>query len=210
MRPLSGCQICPTGAILSSTVPGVRFSVKELQDYKRQCLMAFVSNPLFVFCASVLFIHCVSFAILLTCSMVVSACRWSGEYCCWTRWQSIIQTRGQSAKGNTHTHTHIALIMRQVLTVYWTQQSFRKQSRHLSTSSFPNNARWQLCDFLSIDTSVPALQVWDVIGRSLVVDAGEDDLGRGGHPLSKQTGNSGERWVNGSGLSWGYKISCVC
>lgn len=39
------------------------------------------------------------------------------------------------------------------------------------------------------------LQVWDVIGRSLVVDAGEDDLGRGGHPLSKQTGNSGERWV---------------
>uniref|UniRef100_A0A3P8PVN2 Superoxide dismutase copper chaperone n=1 Tax=Astatotilapia calliptera TaxID=8154 RepID=A0A3P8PVN2_ASTCA len=37
------------------------------------------------------------------------------------------------------------------------------------------------------------LKVWDVIGRSLVVDAGEDDLGRGGHPLSKQTGNSGER-----------------
>lgn len=37
------------------------------------------------------------------------------------------------------------------------------------------------------------LKVWDVIGRSLVVDEGEDDLGRGGHPLSKITGNSGKR-----------------
>uniref|UniRef100_A0A0G2JSZ9 Superoxide dismutase copper chaperone n=1 Tax=Rattus norvegicus TaxID=10116 RepID=A0A0G2JSZ9_RAT len=37
------------------------------------------------------------------------------------------------------------------------------------------------------------LKVWDVIGRSLVVDEGEDDLGRGGHPLSKVTGNSGKR-----------------
>lgn len=36
-------------------------------------------------------------------------------------------------------------------------------------------------------------KVWDVIGRSLVVDEGEDDLGRGGHPLSKVTGNSGKR-----------------
>lgn len=34
-----------------------------------------------------------------------------------------------------------------------------------------------------------------MIGRSLVIDEGEDDLGRGGHPLSKVTGNSGERWV---------------
>ncbi|XP_043100679.1 copper chaperone for superoxide dismutase-like isoform X2 [Puntigrus tetrazona] len=37
------------------------------------------------------------------------------------------------------------------------------------------------------------IKVWDVIGRSLVVDSGEDDLGRGNHPLSKITGNSGER-----------------
>ncbi|GLD53877.1 copper chaperone for superoxide dismutase [Lates japonicus] len=40
------------------------------------------------------------------------------------------------------------------------------------------------------------LKVWDVIGRSLVVDAGEDDLGRGSHPLSKHTGNSGERQLH--------------
>lgn len=39
------------------------------------------------------------------------------------------------------------------------------------------------------------LQVWDVIGRALVVDSGEDDLGRGGHPLSRLTGNSGDRFV---------------
>ncbi|XP_016108789.1 copper chaperone for superoxide dismutase-like [Sinocyclocheilus grahami] len=36
-------------------------------------------------------------------------------------------------------------------------------------------------------------QVCDVIGRSLVVDSGEGDLGRGNHPLSRITGNSGER-----------------
>lgn len=34
-----------------------------------------------------------------------------------------------------------------------------------------------------------------MIGRSLVIDEGEDDLGLGGHPLSKVTGNSGERYV---------------
>lgn len=38
-----------------------------------------------------------------------------------------------------------------------------------------------------------------MIGRSLVVDAGEDDLGRGGHPLSRETGNSGERYVHDGG-----------
>uniref|UniRef100_A0A8C6X8S6 Copper chaperone for superoxide dismutase n=1 Tax=Naja naja TaxID=35670 RepID=A0A8C6X8S6_NAJNA len=37
------------------------------------------------------------------------------------------------------------------------------------------------------------LKVDDIIGRSLVVDEGEDDLGRGNHPLSKISGNSGER-----------------
>ncbi|NXH13725.1 CCS dismutase, partial [Bucco capensis] len=35
------------------------------------------------------------------------------------------------------------------------------------------------------------LKVWDIIGRSVVVSAGEDDLGRGCHPLSRVTGNSG-------------------
>ncbi|CAJ1085958.1 copper chaperone for superoxide dismutase-like [Xyrichtys novacula] len=59
------------------------------------------------------------------------------------------------------------------------------------------------------------LKVWDVIGRSLVVDAGEDDLGLGGHPLSKQTGNSGERLACGiiarsASLFQNPKKICAC
>ncbi|XP_008319055.2 copper chaperone for superoxide dismutase [Cynoglossus semilaevis] len=59
------------------------------------------------------------------------------------------------------------------------------------------------------------LKVWDVIGRSLVVDAGEDDLGRGCHPLSRQTGNSGERLACGiiarsAGLFQNPKQICAC
>ncbi|XP_004713619.1 copper chaperone for superoxide dismutase isoform X1 [Echinops telfairi] len=59
------------------------------------------------------------------------------------------------------------------------------------------------------------LKVWDVIGRSLVIDEGEDDLGRGGHPLSKVTGNSGKRLACGiiarsSGLFQNPKQICSC
>ncbi|XP_019402903.1 PREDICTED: copper chaperone for superoxide dismutase [Crocodylus porosus] len=59
------------------------------------------------------------------------------------------------------------------------------------------------------------LKVWDIIGRSLVVDAGEDDLGRGAHPLSKVTGNSGERMACGiiarsAGLFENPKQICAC
>ncbi|XP_072495309.1 copper chaperone for superoxide dismutase isoform X5 [Notamacropus eugenii] len=59
------------------------------------------------------------------------------------------------------------------------------------------------------------LKVWDIIGRSLVVDAGEDDLGQGGHPLSKVTGNSGERLACGiiarsAGLFQNPKQICSC
>jgi len=34
---------------------------------------------------------------------------------------------------------------------------------------------------------------YSVVGRSLIVHADRDDLGEGGHPLSKTTGNSGGR-----------------
>ncbi|KAJ6654229.1 hypothetical protein lerEdw1_007326 [Lerista edwardsae] len=59
------------------------------------------------------------------------------------------------------------------------------------------------------------LKVYDVIGRSLVVDSGEDDLGRGNHPLSKVTGNSGERVACGiiarsAGLFENPKKVCTC
>lgn len=33
--------------------------------------------------------------------------------------------------------------------------------------------------------------------RTIVVHAAEDDLGKGGHELSKTTGNAGDRWACG-------------
>ncbi|KAM4617127.1 copper chaperone for superoxide dismutase [Discoglossus pictus] len=59
------------------------------------------------------------------------------------------------------------------------------------------------------------LKVWDVIGRSLVVDEGEDDLGRGGHALSKISGNSGRRLAcsiiaRSAGLFENTKEICSC
>uniref|UniRef100_A0A8C3GMI8 Superoxide dismutase copper chaperone n=1 Tax=Cairina moschata TaxID=8855 RepID=A0A8C3GMI8_CAIMO len=59
------------------------------------------------------------------------------------------------------------------------------------------------------------LKVWDIIGRSVVVDAGEDDLGRGSHPLSRVTGNSGPRLACGvvaraAGLFQNPKRVCSC
>lgn len=39
------------------------------------------------------------------------------------------------------------------------------------------------------------IKVWDVIGRSVVVTDGADDLGCGNHPQSLKDGNSGQRLV---------------
>ncbi|KAM9301761.1 copper chaperone for superoxide dismutase [Gastrophryne carolinensis] len=59
------------------------------------------------------------------------------------------------------------------------------------------------------------VKVWDIIGRSLVVDEGEDDLGHGNHPLSKITGNSGKGLACGiiarsAGLFENAKQICSC
>ena len=43
------------------------------------------------------------------------------------------------------------------------------------------------------DSTVQLLGPHSVIGRSIVVYAGEDDRGRGGHENSQQTGNPGPR-----------------
>jgi Cu-Zn family superoxide dismutase len=47
------------------------------------------------------------------------------------------------------------------------------------------------------DTQVQLLGPHCVLGRSLVVYAGEDDQGRGGHENSLTTGNSGPRMAAG-------------
>ncbi|NXY65577.1 CCS dismutase, partial [Callaeas wilsoni] len=59
------------------------------------------------------------------------------------------------------------------------------------------------------------LKVWDIIGRSVVVAEGEDDLGRGSHPLSRVTGNSGPGLACGvvaraAGLFQNPKRVCSC
>ena len=47
------------------------------------------------------------------------------------------------------------------------------------------------------DSVVQLLGPHSVIGRSIVVYAGEDDRGRGGHENSQQTGNPGPRIAAG-------------
>jgi superoxide dismutase, Cu-Zn family len=47
------------------------------------------------------------------------------------------------------------------------------------------------------DRLVKLIGPHSVIGRSIVIKAGEDDLGRGGHELSLVNGNSGQRIAGG-------------
>ena len=47
------------------------------------------------------------------------------------------------------------------------------------------------------ETNVQLLGPHSVIGRSIVIYAGEDDRGRGGHENSQQTGNPGPRIAAG-------------
>ncbi|GMI12948.1 hypothetical protein TrLO_g7205 [Triparma laevis f. longispina] len=53
------------------------------------------------------------------------------------------------------------------------------------------------CEVHIEDRVVKLIGPHSIIGRSIVVKAGEDDLGRGGHELSMTTGNSGPRISGG-------------
>ena len=53
------------------------------------------------------------------------------------------------------------------------------------------------CPVFIEDLGVKLIGPHSVIGRSIVVYAGEDDCGRGGHELSLTTGNSGARVAAG-------------
>ena len=77
---------------------------------------------------------------------------------------------------------------------------FRMEDRNvkvwyiLQSFSWPNiNFQLKLVLFreLHIKNWILFYQVWDVIGRSLVVHSREDDLGRGSNVLSQINGNSG-------------------
>ncbi|KAK4359642.1 hypothetical protein RND71_021871 [Anisodus tanguticus] len=50
-----------------------------------------------------------------------------------------------------------------------------------------------VAEILISDMQIPLSGVHSILGRAVVVHADPDDLGRGGHELSKTTGNAGAR-----------------
>lgn len=48
-----------------------------------------------------------------------------------------------------------------------------------------------------VDTQIPLIGPNSIIGRAVVIHADPDDLGKGGHELSKTTGNAGGRLACG-------------
>ncbi|XP_023172631.1 copper chaperone for superoxide dismutase [Drosophila hydei] len=61
----------------------------------------------------------------------------------------------------------------------------------------------------------PALDMWDIIGRAVVITANADDLGCGSNPQSRIDGNSGERIACGiiarsAGILQNFKRICAC
>ncbi|KAH7437643.1 hypothetical protein KP509_05G082500 [Ceratopteris richardii] len=52
-------------------------------------------------------------------------------------------------------------------------------------------------DISITDSQIPLTGEDSIIGRAVVVHADEDDLGKGGHELSKSTGNAGGRLACG-------------
>ncbi|MQL84338.1 hypothetical protein Taro_016842 [Colocasia esculenta] len=57
-------------------------------------------------------------------------------------------------------------------------------------------------NFTIVDSQIPLTGPNSVVGRAVVVHAEPDDLGKGGHELSKTTGNAGGRVVCGKLCYW--------
>ncbi|KAK1293515.1 Superoxide dismutase [Cu-Zn] 1 [Acorus calamus] len=51
--------------------------------------------------------------------------------------------------------------------------------------------------FTTVDSQIPLTGPHSIVGRAVVVHADPDDLGMGGHELSKSTGNAGGRLACG-------------
>ena len=87
-----------------------------------------------------------------------------------------------------------------------------QEDRHVGdlgnvVASLDGRAKFRLVD--------PLVKVWDVIGRSVVVASGADDLGVGGAVASLVTGNCGEGVACGviarsAGLGQNVKKICAC
>ncbi|KAH8397298.1 hypothetical protein KR215_011919 [Drosophila sulfurigaster] len=61
----------------------------------------------------------------------------------------------------------------------------------------------------------PSLEMWDIIGRAVVITAKADDFGRGGNAQSLIDGNSGDRIACGiiarsAGIFQNFKRICAC
>eukprot|EP00245_Coleochaete_scutata_P018229 TRINITY_DN936_c0_g1_i2.p1 TRINITY_DN936_c0_g1~~TRINITY_DN936_c0_g1_i2.p1 ORF type:complete len:136 (-),score=11.62 TRINITY_DN936_c0_g1_i2:760-1167(-) len=52
-------------------------------------------------------------------------------------------------------------------------------------------------DVTLVDSQIPLSGINSIVGRAVVVHADSDDLGKGGHELSKSTGNAGGRLACG-------------
>ncbi|KAJ7358714.1 hypothetical protein OS493_022158 [Desmophyllum pertusum] len=125
---------------------------------------------------------------------------------------AVVEMRSGNVLGVHQICSGLCKIMRSVL----------KDARALVITTIPGTVitehqrtlreqEWQ--GFISIRRN--NVKVWDVIGRSLVVHHGEDDLGRGCNKLSKITGNSGPGLTCGiiarsAGLFQNSKKFCAC
>lgn len=81
-----------------------------------------------------------------------------------------------------------------------------REERHVGDLGNLKSDEWGVAYYAAKNDQVTLWGEHSILGRSCVVHANEDDLGDGGHPLSKTTGNSGGRVACGViGISKDFK-----